>query len=221
MRFVVLLFLVLPYFIACSSGVAKEYFIGKNSAYVATIEGKCAMVRTYYCDVLVENLRTDEWNRLQEFEEFRGEGRSYPLESGFHVIVSNIWNRPIVVHRVVLSWEGQEIEPQFFEAVKSPKFFTDRYNINLNALWKTRRLLCEDNLLTHIDFDEEAIDYNLKFIAPGDRVSLFYLFDYVPPQVDDFKLSITIKYNDFKKVIDFEMKRSDYRDSFDSVESLY
>ncbi len=207
---------------SCSStGDSREYFICKNSAYLTSVEGRGAIIRTSFCDVFVENIRAHEWNLLREFDFFRGKGKDYPLESAFHVIVNNVRDRPIVIDGVALSWEGGEERARFFETVKSESFFVGRYNINLKSLWKPRRLLCDDTLLRNIDFYDDAIEYHLKFIAPGDRISFFYLFDYVPPQVNEFKFSITMKYNDFKKVIDFDMKRFDYRDSWESLESLY
>jgi len=215
-------FAILFFLFTCSSADKPvQYYGAKNLPQIEIISGKAAMIRTYYCDVIVENVRKEEWDILRNYSFFRGGGDDYPLEAAFHVIVSNTWDRPVKVESVSLSWQGGGAEAEYFKSVKDENFFSDRYNINLRNLWKSRRILSDKRLLRTIDFYDDTIAYRFDFIAPGDRVSNFYLFNFVPPGVDNFRLSVTIKYLNFKKVIDFDMNRFDYRKKEETYDIFY
>ncbi len=215
--------LLTVFFISSCSYFSRpvEYYGSADLPNVEILLGKAAVIRTYHCDIVAENIRKPEWDILRGYSFFRGKGSEYPYEPAFHLIISNTWNRPVTVEKVELKFEGSSQGAEFFETVQDKSFFNSRYNINLKELWKPRRILTEKNLLKDIDFNEDSIEYRFGFIAPGDRVSMFYLFNYVPLKAENFKLSVTIKYLNFKKVIDFDMKRFEYRETESKEDILY
>ena len=155
--------------------------------------------------MLFEHVQKSDWDHLASFDFLRGGGAGYPLEPCFHVVIVNTWNRPFEIKKIELICDTVSAEPEYFEFKGDREFPSGRYAIDLAGLWGKRRILTPHELVTDIDFKRDTVEYKLDFIAPGDKISSFYLFNSTPAGCKSIKLAVTIKYMGMEKVIDFDI----------------
>lgn len=210
MRRIIILTIIILAVNSCGREKIVRFYGPAVRADIEIISGKAGLIRSFYFDVLIEHVQKEDWDHLCSFPAFRGAGSVYPLEPGFHIIIENTWNRPFTVTGVELVCDDERMKPEYFNSIGDKNFPEKRYKVNLKELWKRRRILTKNELIQNIDFKEGTIDYSLDFIAPGDRVSNFYLFNSVPAGCKSLKLAVSIKYLDMEKVIDFEITRVIY-----------
>jgi len=172
---------------------------------VEIVSGKGGIIKSLYFDVLFEHVQESDWEHLVSFKSLKGGGTGYPVEPCFHIMIMNTWNRPFEVKKIELICDNISAEPEYFDFDGDRGFPSERYAVDLAALWKKRRILSHNELLSHIDFEEKAVEYRMGFIAPGDKISSFYLFNSAPGGCKSAKLAVTIKYLDMEKVIDFDI----------------
>ncbi len=206
--FIYLLFLSL--LLSCSSA-GKGGYRASERGDVDIVGNRAGLIRTVYCDIYVENLNSKLRQKIYDADVYRGSGSGMPLEPCFHFIVSNTWNRPLVIEKIVLRYDNEDHEPELYDYIKDPDYAEKRFAVNINKMMQNRRLLSEDELIDEIDYDTETVEYRSDFIAPGDKV-LFYRFFPVIPHRKGVKIYITIKYFNMKKIIDFDITRFDYTD---------
>ncbi len=204
------LFLVFTVVLSCSSAGRSERILrAVERGDVEIVGNRSGLIRTLYCDIYVENLSRDLFDKIREADVFRGSGRGMPLEPCFQLIISNTWNKPFTVEKIVLRYDNADHEPETYDYIKDPEYMSGRFSVNLRAMQRYRRLLSDDELISEIDYDAETVEYRSGFIAPGDKV-LFFRYFPVVPQRKGVKMYITIKYFDVKKIIDFDIARFDY-----------
>jgi len=179
---------------------------------VEIVSNRAGLIRTVYCDIYIEHLDRALRSRITESDIYRGRGKDFPGEPCFQFIILNTWNKPVIVEKIQVRYNNESYDPEFYDYIKDPDYIVKRFNVNLKNMWKCRRLLSDDELIDRIDYDSETIDYRADFIAPGDKV-LFFRFFRVIPHRRDVKISITIKYFDMKKIIDFDIGRFDYNEA--------
>ncbi len=196
--------------LSCSSA-AKWGYKTSERGDVDIVGNRAGLIRTVYCDIYIENLSRDLYQRVYDSDVYRGAGKGMPLEPCFQLIISNTWNRPLKIEKIMLRYDEEEHEPELYDYIKDSGYKEKRFAVNLDKMMQGRRLLSEDELIDEIDYDSETVEYRSDFIAPGDRV-LFYRFFPVVPHRKGVKMYITIKYFDMKKIIDFDIIRFDYTD---------
>lgn len=200
--------------IGCFRSSDSVFLRADERADVEIVKGRAGLIRTVYCDIYIEYVDADGWNYIRKNSTFRGDGIGYPVKPCFFIIVVNTWNRPVVVEKVESLYNGKLNAAEDFSFIRDPDYAASRYSVNLDRMMKPRRLLSDGDIFEEIDFDEDSLEYRLDFIAPGDRVSFFRFFRRVPGGKSS-KISMTIKYFDMKKVIDFDIGRFDYTDIID------
>ena len=210
MRKIIFLTIIVFSLASCGREEIVRFYGPAVRADVEVISGKAGLIRSFYADVLVEHVQKDDWEHIVSFPFFRGGGSVYPLEPAFHVIIENTWNKPFTVTGVYLICGSRRIEAEYFDSYGDKSFPHNRYSVNLKELWKRRRILDRSELVRDIDFKNSTVNYSLDFIAPGDRVSEFYLFNSIPAGCGSVKLAVAIKYLDMEKVIDFDITRVIY-----------
>lgn len=210
MRKIIILLIIMVFLYGCGQEELVRFYGPAVKGDIEIISGKAGLIRSFYFDVIIEHVQKEDWAHLCSFPAFKGAGSVYPLEPVFHITIENTWNRPFVVTGVELVCDNEGMKPEYFNSIGDENFKEKRYRINLNELWKRRRILTKDELIQNIDFKEGTIDYSLGFIGPDDRVSNFYLFNSVPSGCNSLKLAVSIKYRDMEKVIDFELTRVVY-----------
>jgi hypothetical protein len=209
-RKILFLTIITFFFTGCGREEIVRFYGPEVRADVEIISGKAGLIRSFYADVLVEHVQDEDWEHISSFPFLRGEGSVYPVEPVFHVIIENTWNKPFIVTGVYLLCGSRRINPQYFDSYRDKNFPEKRYSVNLKELWEKRRILNRGELVRDIDFKNNTVIYSLDFIAPGDRVSEFYLFNSVPARCGSVKLAVAIKYLDMEKVIDFDITRVIY-----------
>jgi len=202
----VLIYIIIFIFSAGCGGQELVRFYGPlPRGDVEIISGKGGLIKSFYFDVIFEHVQKSDWEHLASFRSLKGGGTGYPLEPCFHIIIINTWNRPFEIKKIELICDNISAEPEYFDFGGDRGFLSGRYAIDLSALWKKRRILSHNELLSDIDFEKNAVEYRLGFIAPGDKISSFYLFNSTPGVCKSAKLAVTIKYLDMEKVIDFDI----------------
>ncbi len=202
----------------CSDSELVRTALPLEKSNIEIIQGRAGLIRTLYCDVVVENITKDNWAHISGFSEFKGEGKGFPVEPCFLITVYNTWKKPLQVESVSLRSGGRSISPEYYRGIADSSFAGKRYSVNLLNLWKARRILSRARLEEEIDYESDSVEYKLDFIAPGDRVSRFYLFSHYTGAGDNFVISLVIKYLNMKKVIDFDLTRPEHRDRRDHVD---
>jgi len=211
---VVILFILSVLIISCSSGGERGIYRAAERGDIDIIGNRAGVIRTIYCDIYIEHLDRELVKKITGTKIYRGTGKGFPLEPCFQFIISNTWDKPFIVEKIQISYDKKNYDPEFYDYVKDPDYIKKRYNVNLTAMWKNRRLLTDDELIESIDYENETVEYRSDFIAPGDKV-LFFRFFRVIPQRKDVKVSVTIKYFDIKKIIDFDIGRFDYNETYE------
>ncbi len=210
-RFLIL-FALIVCIVSCSGNLRKgSMFRAVERGDVEVIGNRAGLIRTVYCDLYIQNLNIDARKRLADMDCYRGYGRDFPAEPCFQFIVSNTWNRPILIEKITLRYDSENHDPEFFDYISDPGYREKRFAFNLNSMRQYRRLLSDNELIEDINYSKETIEYRSDFIAPGDKILFFRFFPYIPDR-KDIKIYITIKYFDIKKIIDFDISRFDYID---------
>ncbi len=203
-NFLIYISLIL-FFVGCGGQELVRFYGPLPRGDVEIISGKGGLIKSLYFDVLFEHVQKSDWEHLASFKSLKGGGTGYPVEPCFHIMIMNTWNRPFEVKKIEMICDNISAEPEYFDFHGDPDFSSERYALDLAALWKKRRILSHNELLSHIDFEKNAVEYRLGFIAPGDKISSFHLFNSVPGGCKSAKLAVTIKYLDMEKVIDFDI----------------
>ncbi len=203
--------LLIVQFINCSGSDGVMFYRAAERADVEIVQGRAGLIRTLYCDIYIEHVDNENWSLIKKFNEFKGGGRGIPVDPCFHFIIVNTWNKPFEVDKIEAFHKSELIKAEDYSFIKDKDYMEKRYSISLFSLMKKRRLLSEKDVLRDIDFENDAVEYKLGFIAPGDRVSLFSFFPMIPAGKSS-KIRVTIKYHDMKKVIDFDIGRFEYTD---------
>jgi len=198
-------------FIGCSSTDKISFYRAVERADTEIINGKVGLIRTIYCDIFIEHIDSNTWQYIKKNNAFKGEGIESPSDPCFHFIVENTWNKPIVIDKIEILNKDNIAPSEDYSFIKDKNYLENRYAINISSLLKNRRILSEHILVKDIDFKDDTALYGLDFIAPGDKVSFFKFFGNIPSGKLS-KIRVTIKYSDFKKVIDFDIARFDNND---------
>lgn len=205
MRNFLILILILFFSAGCAGHELVRFYGPVPRGDVEIVSGKGGLIKSIYFDVFFEHLQKEDWEHLASFRSLKGGGGGYPLEPCFHIMIMNTWNRPFEIKKIELICDNMSSEPEYFDFTGDRGFSSERYAVDLAALWKKRRILSYGELLSEIDFEKSAVEYRLNFIAPGDKISSFYIFSSEPAGCKSTKLAVTIKYLDMEKVIDFDI----------------
>ncbi|MCL1834370.1 MAG: hypothetical protein FWG49_07710, partial [Leptospirales bacterium] len=176
------------------------------------INGKVGLIRTIYCDIFIEHIDSSTWNYIKKFDTFKGKGIETPADPCFHFIVENTWNKPIVIDKIEIINQDNTASTEDYSFIKDTHYLENRYAVNISSLLKSRRILSEHILIRDIDFEEDTALYRMYFIAPGDKLSFFKFFSYIPSGKLS-KIRVSIKYSDLKKIVDFDISRFDNYDT--------
>lgn len=197
-----------------SCGTASSRYYGPvQRRDVDITRWNAAILRSYYCNIQLEGADRGMYDYLRNIAFFRGDGRDYPSNPGFCIIITNVWDKPLQVSRIEIITGDKVIPPEFYSFVREPGYTKKRYAVNLDELWKTRRLLKDPLPVRELDLCNETIEYGMDFIVPGDSVFFFRTFGWIPSGSENVKLRIAIKYNEMEKVIDFDLADFEYYES--------
>ncbi|HPS56713.1 MAG TPA: hypothetical protein PK514_01280 [Spirochaetota bacterium] len=193
-----------------SCGPETVRTFGPSGSYdVQVYRGSTGIIRTDFCNVSLVSIDSEGWKYLSKTDLFRGKGRGFPSNLCFCIMVVNTWDRPLQISRIEVLSGGDVVRPETFSFTRGSDYLQNRYAVNLEELWKTRRMLADNVLLQEIDFDNETLEYKMDYIVPGDFIFFFRTFNWVNPDIPA-KFRIGIKYHEMEKVIDFDLARFEY-----------
>lgn len=193
---------------SCAPGTVRAF--GPADSYgIQVYRGSTGIIRTEYCNVSLVSIDAGLWRYLSKTDTYRGNGSGLPSSQCFCIMVVNTWDRPLQVSRIEVLSGSEVVSPETYSFTQGSDYLKNRYAVNLEELWKTRRMLSDSIILQEIDFDNETIEYKMDFIAPGDFIVFFRTFNWIRPDVPA-KLRIGIKYHEMEKVIDFDLARFEY-----------
>ncbi len=179
-------------------------------------KGGCALIHGRYFDVSAEAIDEERWANLVRSASFarqrdsKAEPRT-PRIPFFNIVVYNADSEPVAVKKITVRYGDKEMAALSIESVRE-KCKSPSYKLyDFDKLLKNRRLLRDEVCLKQIDFDRDSLEYRFDFINPGERVSRIIAFDWLPVEYRNFVLSVEIVSSKFKKVIDFDFHRFEYR----------
>lgn len=193
---------------SCSPETVRVF--GPAGSYdVQVYRGSTGIIRTEFCNISLVNVDRDGWKYLSQARIFSGKGAGFPSNQCFCIMVVNTWDRPLQVSRVEVLSGGEVVRPESYSFSRGSDYLAQRYAVNLEELWKTRRMLTDNVILREIDFDNETLEYKMDYIVPGDFVLFFRTFDWIQTDLPG-RFRIGIKYHEMEKVIDFDLARFEY-----------
>jgi hypothetical protein len=179
-----------------------------------------ALIRTQYCDIYMEYIDRKKWESVMKFSMFSRGRYSYriPNFSPYFITVKNAYNKPLKItgiHLIVKDKLYQRLNSDELNA----EFSSEQYkNFNFTGLNTSRRMLpvsIEADVtvpsLNKINFDKDTITFLPDYIPPEDIIVFFAFFSPTPASDDKYKVKIELDTGVFKKVIDFDFVKSEYR----------
>ncbi len=176
----------------------------------------CALMRFRDFDIAVQEIGTEDWKKILEFETFRSKKNvsqtRLPRLLFFHVVVANVGKKPVSLGDIMLMFGETVKKPlsvaEAEERCKSPVYAA----IDYKRLLGVRRYLGEAWCFREINYEHEVIDYHFTAIAPGDSIIRIVAFDWVPVQEREMQLLSMIKVeNGEEKAARFHFKRLEFR----------
>ena len=185
-------------------------------ADVETTKYGSALIRSIYCDIMVESVDEALWRGLRSSHAYgktpqQGILQRIPPITAFQVVLKNTVNAPIQLKKAQLCLGADAVDAMTITGIgarlKSPSYS----GFNFGAMLSFRRLISEWDSMKNIDYDRDAIDMKLSFVPPRDAVLTIIAFERIPVEARSFKLRFMIAAMGNIKTIDFDFTRREYR----------
>ena len=166
-------------------------------------------------DVVIEPLNKESWDKLLEYERFTGKNMNVqyrlPRLYFFKLVIHNNTADPVNLERLFIKTRDEELDSLSLKEVKE-RCSSPAYAVfNFKTLLSQYRLLTDEVCMDRINFNRDVIFTRYGFIPPGDTVLRIAAFPWIPVQHREFILSLELRNNADKKIIDFKMDRLEYR----------
>jgi len=183
--------------------------------HVEIVKDQCARIRTRMADVTVEPAGISHWKIFLKHKRFtRKEAHPeyrYPKLFFFKLVITNNTKKPVTLNNVTITTAHNTLGSLKIKEVKE-KCKSPAYSVyNFDALLSPYRLLTDVVCLGKINISRDLIPTKFEFIPPGDTIMQMIAFPWIPVENRTFTLSVTMKSGDEKKVVDFKMRRIEYR----------
>ena len=198
---------------ASKSGL-KEKFIPDSQFISINKDGSFYVYSE--CNIYVKPVTPDDWKKLLSFKPFTKEANQFhfrfPSLHFFMVIIENREREPVQIKNVELKFNNGSNSLISANDMKLRYKSINYQKINYNELFAYRKLVQTDEItsFSNIDFNK-TVRLDLAFIPSFDKVFMIMAFDWVPVQNRDLTVAFTLKSPKFEKVIDFKLKRIEYR----------
>jgi len=179
----------------------------------------CAVIRSDCCDIYLEEIDSEKWKILLGntiyLDNDSGKTFRFPKLLFFHAIIKNTADIPIAIEEIVLNYADSAAKSLDLARLR-PHVKSPMYDIfNFSALLSPRRLLEEKSCLGKIKHDTETIGYEFGFIQPSDSIVRIIAFERPPIELRTMKLVFVITLAGRKKIVDFDLVRTEYRTTGD------
>ena len=177
----------------------------------------CASVISNNFVIAVEEIKNEQLKDLFKNDIFIKENVNYNLlrlpELLFFIIsVENKGDIPLNIGEIKLYYNNTSSNPLIAEELKNKYNFLPYSMINFDELLSIFKLDADELCDNNIDFTRDIVKYNDPILS-GDKVFQIIAFDWIPVEIRKFNLSIVIKSDIIKKIIDFKLMRFEYRRS--------
>ncbi len=200
----------------CSQKPGILHLINPEPApHVEIVKDQCARIRTRMADVTVEPTGNSQWKMLLKHKRFTRKDAHpeyrYPKLFFFKLVITNNTEKPVTLDTVTIASAHNTLNSLTIKEVKK-QCTSPAYSIyNFNALLSPYRLLTDAVCLDTIDLTRDIISTKFEFLPPGDTTMQMVAFPWIPVENRTFTLSVTMKSGNEKKVVDFKMRRIEYR----------
>ncbi len=211
-----LLMMLVPFTLGCSQKPGILHTINPEPApHVEIVKDQCARIRTRMADVIVEPTGNTHWKMLLKNKRFTRKDPHpeyrYPKLFFFKLIITNNTKKPVTLDNVTITTVHNTLDSLKIKEVKK-KCKSPAYSVyNFDALLSPYRLLTDVVCLEKIDIARDLIHTKFEFIPPEDSIMQMVAFPWIPVENRTFTLSVTMKSGNEKKVVDFKMRRIEYR----------
>jgi hypothetical protein len=128
------------------------------------------------------------------------------------ILIENTGNLPLEIGDIKLQYNtifsNQLIPEELINRYVNPPYSL----LNFNEIFSLYKIDTDELCDTEIDFKEELKKYKGP-IVPGDKAFKITAFDFIPFEIRKFNLSVVVKSDIIKKIIDFKLMRTEYRQS--------
>ncbi|MFW5771283.1 MAG: hypothetical protein ACOCX9_07595 [Spirochaetota bacterium] len=207
-------------FILCTCGCSQKPGIlhsikPEPAPHVEIVKDRCARIRTRMADVTVEPAGISVWKIFLKHKRFTRKDAHpeyrYPKLFFFKMVITNHTKKPVTIDNVTITTAHDTLNPLEIKEVKK-KCKSPAFSIyNFDALLSPYRLLTDVVCLEKINIARDLIPTKFEFIPPGDTIMQMVAFSWIPVENRTFTLSVTLKRGNEKKVVDFKMRRIEYR----------
>jgi hypothetical protein len=208
------------FIVSCSPKYGIERIIAPIERLDVSVVNESALIRTQYCDMYMEYVNNIKWESVMKFRLFSNGKFIYriPYISVYFITVKNTSPKPIKITGLQLLIGGNSYQRLKIMEL-TDKFSSEQYNnFNFSSLNAGRRLIpasIESAVippsLTKINFEKDTVTFLSDFIAPDDTVIFFAFFNAASTAGENYKVRIDMDAEGFKKVIDFDFVKSEYR----------
>lgn len=211
---------IIIFIFSCSPKYGIERIIAPVERLDVSVVNESALIRTQYCDIYMEYIDRKKWESVLKFSRYSNGKFSYriPHFSPYFITVKNAFTKPLKISRIDLIVKDK-IYPRLTSDELNAEFATEQYkNFNFTGLNTARRLLpvsIEADVtvppVNKINFEKDTAAFLPDYIVPDDIIVFFALFSASPASGDKYKIKIEMDAGGFKKVIDFDFVKSEYR----------
>jgi hypothetical protein len=214
----IILFLSCFLIFGCTSlNKIETDIISVESFRTRVVNNNCASIISNNFIIAVEELNKTDMENIRINNIFKNKNIKYrssriPKLIFLKILIENTENIPLDIGDIKLQYNN--IFSNQLTAVDLRK----RYNhppysvFNFDEILSLFKIDSDELCDTEIDFSEDLKKYQGS-IMPGDKAFKIIAFDWIPVGIREFSLSIVIKSDIIKKIIDFKLMRSEYRHS--------
>ena len=202
---------------SCSHNYGLNRFSQAVERYDVEVNEKgFALIRSLFCDVYIEQVRYDRWEKLLKIPVFtvpESDTKNYriPQLLFFHVIVKNTSDEPISIEDAKIKYNNQLLAMMSAEDIKK-KYKSPLYSyIDFKRLLSPYRLLGDNYSIEEINYEKDIVESRLTFVPPSDKIIKIFVFDWVPVEIRDFKLIFIVDQSGKKGAVEFDVKKYEYR----------
>ncbi len=219
---------------SCSAKHGMERsFQGVERLHVEVKKEGYALIRGIYCDISIEELDREKWQRISSSKIFMI--KDGPVTTGrvpslifFQMIIKNTSREVIKVGGVNVRYGDITLSGLNHEGLK--KYISSPANkkIDYRKMLQPRRLVTDKLFSGDIDYDRDTIGYGFDFIPPSDTILQISVFDWIPVEIKDFKFIVEFTAAGKNFSSHFDIRRMEFRTRGDvflqpkqKIEELY
>jgi hypothetical protein len=190
-----------------------------ESFHARVVNSNCASVISNNFVIAVEELNSKDMEDICRNNIFINKNVKFrllrmPKLVFFKILLENTGNIPLDIAESKLKYNNIFSNQLNADDLKI-KYINPPYSvINFDEISSLFKIDSDELCDTEIDLSEELKKYQGPILS-GDKVFKIIAFEWLPAEIREFNLSIVIKSDIIKKIIDFKLMRSEYRHSGD------